>query len=48
LLLAVGLVLFAILAMRAFRTFLLARRIADLVVTVGIVWLGTRSSPRSR
>ena len=40
-LLAVGLALFGVLAMRAFRTFLLTRRIADLVVTVGIVWLGT-------
>ena len=37
----VGLGLFGVLAMRAFRTFLLTRRIADLVVTVGIVWLGT-------
>ena len=41
LLLVVGLALFGVLAMRAFRTFLLTRRIADLVVTVGIVWLGT-------
>jgi HD-GYP domain-containing protein (c-di-GMP phosphodiesterase class II) len=39
--LAVGLGLFGILAMRAFRTFLLTRRVADLVVTAGIVWLGT-------
>src|SRR6476620_806968 len=40
-LLVIGLVLFGVLAMRAFRTFLLTRRPADLVVTVGIVWLGT-------
>jgi putative nucleotidyltransferase with HDIG domain len=39
--LAVGLVLFGVLAMRALRTFLLTRRVADLVVTVGIVWLAT-------
>jgi putative nucleotidyltransferase with HDIG domain len=40
-LLAVGLGLFGVLAMRALRTFLLTRRIADLVVAAGIVWLGT-------
>jgi hypothetical protein len=40
-LLAVGLGLFGVLAMRAFRTFLLTRRLADLVVTIGIVWLAT-------
>ena len=40
-LLAIGLGLFGVLAMRAFRTFLLTRRVADLVVTIGIVWLGT-------
>lgn len=39
-LLAVGLTLFGVLAMRALRTFVLTRRIADLVVSVGIVWLG--------
>src|SRR6476620_5046878 len=41
LLLAVGLALFAVLTLRAFRTFLLTRRISDLVVTVGLVWLAT-------
>jgi hypothetical protein len=40
-LLAVGLGLFGVLAMRAFRTFLLTRRLSDLFVTIGIVWLGT-------
>jgi HD-GYP domain-containing protein (c-di-GMP phosphodiesterase class II) len=40
-LLVIGLVLFCLLAMRAFRTFLLTRRVADLAVTVGIVWLAT-------
>jgi HD-GYP domain-containing protein (c-di-GMP phosphodiesterase class II) len=39
--LALGLGLFAVLAIRAFRTFLLTRRVADLLVTVGIVWLST-------
>ena len=38
-LLVIGLALFGVLAMRAFRTFLLTRRIADLVVTIGLVWL---------
>jgi hypothetical protein len=41
LLLVVGLVLFGVLAMRALRSFLLTRRVADLAVTVGIVWLAT-------
>jgi HD-GYP domain-containing protein (c-di-GMP phosphodiesterase class II) len=36
-----GLALFAVLAMRAVRTFLLTRRIADLLVVVGIAWLAT-------
>jgi HD-GYP domain-containing protein (c-di-GMP phosphodiesterase class II) len=40
-LMVVGLVLFAILAWRALRTFLLTRRLADMAVAVGIVWLGT-------
>jgi hypothetical protein len=39
--LALGLGLFGVLAIRACRTFLLTRRIADLIVTVGIVWLAT-------
>ncbi len=41
LLLAVGLLFFGVLAIRVLRTFLLTRRIADLVVAIGIVWLGT-------
>jgi putative nucleotidyltransferase with HDIG domain len=39
--LAFSLLLFVLLAARALRTFLLTRRAADLVVAVGIVWLGT-------
>jgi HD-GYP domain-containing protein (c-di-GMP phosphodiesterase class II) len=39
--LAFGLCLFAILATRAVRTFLLTRRMADLLVVIGIVWLAT-------
>ncbi len=40
-LLAFGLVLFFVLTMRALRTFLLTHRRSDLVVTIGLVWLGT-------
>jgi HD-GYP domain-containing protein (c-di-GMP phosphodiesterase class II) len=36
-----GMVLFAILAWRALRTFMLTRRTGDLLVAIGIVWLGT-------
>ena len=39
--LVAGMALFAILAWRAFRTFMLTRRTGDLLVTIGIVWLGT-------
>ena len=39
--LAVSLLLFVLLGVRALRTFLLTRRLSDLVVTVGIVWLAT-------
>jgi HD-GYP domain-containing protein (c-di-GMP phosphodiesterase class II) len=39
--LAFGLALFAVLATRAARTFLLTRRAADLLVATGIVWLAT-------
>ena len=39
--LAFGLLLFVVLALRALRTFLLTRRPADLVVLIGIVWLAT-------
>ena len=44
-LLAVGLVLFAILTLRALRTFLLTRRSADLVVAVGLFWLAAALPP---
>ena len=44
-LLAVGLALFALLALRAVRTFLLTRRRADLAVFVGIVWLASALPP---
>jgi HD-GYP domain-containing protein (c-di-GMP phosphodiesterase class II) len=37
--LATGLLLFGLLALRAVRTYLLTRRIADLAVAVGILWL---------
>ena len=44
-LLAVGLVLFALLTLRAVRTFLLTRRRADLVVAIGIFWLASALPP---
>jgi len=44
-LLAVGLVLFTILILRALRTFLLTRRTADLVVAVGLFWLAAALPP---
>jgi hypothetical protein len=37
--LGVGLVFFGVLAVRAFRTFLLTHRVLDLVVVVGLLWL---------
>jgi putative nucleotidyltransferase with HDIG domain len=40
-LLAFGLALFGLLAMRALRTSLLTRRMADVLVVIGILWLGT-------
>ena len=43
--LAAGLAFFVILALRAFRTFLLTRRLEDLVVAIGIVWLGAALPP---
>ena len=43
--LAVGLAFFLLLGLRAFRTFLLTRRTEDLVVAVGIVWLGAALPP---
>jgi HD domain-containing protein len=45
-LLVVGLGLFAMLAWRAVRTFTLTRRRADLVVVVGLVWLGLALVPQ--
>ncbi|MEP6908821.1 MAG: HD-GYP domain-containing protein [Actinomycetota bacterium] len=44
-LLVVGLTLFALLALRALRTFLFTRRRADLVVAVGLVWLASAVPP---
>ena len=41
----IGFGLFALLAIRALRTYLLTRRIADLVVAVGIVWLASALAP---
>jgi hypothetical protein len=45
-LLGVGLGLFLVLAWRAVRTFTLTRRRADLVVLVGLVWLGLALVPQ--
>jgi putative nucleotidyltransferase with HDIG domain len=44
-LLAVGLGFYALLAYRAFRTFLLTHRYADLLVVVGIAWLAAALPP---
>ena len=44
-LLAVGLAVFGVLAVRAIRTFLLTQRGLDLAVVVGIVWLATALVP---
>jgi len=44
-LLVVGLLAYALLSWRALRTFLLTRRALDLVVVVGLVWLGTALVP---
>ena len=44
-LLAVGLSLFGLLTLRAVRTFLLTRRLGDLAVAVGIVWLASALPP---
>jgi HD-GYP domain-containing protein (c-di-GMP phosphodiesterase class II) len=44
-LLAIGLAVYALLAWRAFRTFLLTQRGVDLAVVVGLVWLGTALVP---
>jgi HD-GYP domain-containing protein (c-di-GMP phosphodiesterase class II) len=45
LLLAVGMAAFAVVTVRATRTFLLTRRFLDLVVVVGLVWLATALVP---
>jgi putative nucleotidyltransferase with HDIG domain len=45
LLLAIGLVAYAMLILRALRTFLLTQRALDLVVVVGLVWLATALVP---
>jgi putative nucleotidyltransferase with HDIG domain len=44
-LLAVGMILFALLALRALRTYLLTLRRTDLVVGIGIVWLAGALPP---
>jgi HD-GYP domain-containing protein (c-di-GMP phosphodiesterase class II) len=44
-LLVVGLAAYALLTWRALRTFLLTQRALDLVVVVGLVWLGTALVP---
>jgi len=44
-LLAVGLAFYALLAYRAFRTFMLTHRHADLLVVVGIAWLAAALPP---
>ena len=44
-LLAIGMALFALLTIRAIRTYLLTRRRADLVVAVGIIWLAGALPP---
>jgi hypothetical protein len=44
-LLAAGLVMFAVLFLRALRTFRLTQRVGDLLVAVGIVWLGAALVP---
>jgi hypothetical protein len=43
--LVIGLALFGLLAARALRTFLLTRRVGDLVVAIGILWLASALPP---
>jgi len=43
--LAIGASLFAILVLRALKTYLLTRRVADLVVVVGVAWLTAALPP---
>src|SRR3954451_10238165 len=44
-LLVVGLAAFGVVTLRAFRTFLLTRRLVDLAVVIGLVWLATAVVP---
>lgn len=44
-LLAVGMLAFGLVTLRAVRTFLLTRRVLDLAVSVGLVWLATALVP---
>jgi hypothetical protein len=44
-LLAVGLGAYALVALRALRTFLLTQRVLDLAVFVGLAWLATALVP---
>jgi HD-GYP domain-containing protein (c-di-GMP phosphodiesterase class II) len=44
-LLAVGMIAFGLVTLRAVRTFLLTRRVLDLAVAVGLVWLATALVP---
>lgn len=44
-LLAIGFVVYGIVGVRAFRTFLLTQRFLDLLVVVGLVWLATALVP---
>jgi HD-GYP domain-containing protein (c-di-GMP phosphodiesterase class II) len=45
LVLGAGMATFCVIVLRAFRTFLLTRRLGDLVVVVGVVWLATALVP---
>jgi HD-GYP domain-containing protein (c-di-GMP phosphodiesterase class II) len=45
-LLGIGAVFFAIVAWRASRTFALTRRLSDLSITVGVVWMGVALFPQ--
>jgi hypothetical protein len=45
-LVAIGLLLFGMLSVRAVRTYVLTRRLADLLVVIGTAWLGTALVPQ--
>jgi putative nucleotidyltransferase with HDIG domain len=45
-LMGVGAVFFAVVAWRASRTFALTRRLSDLSITVGVVWMGVALAPQ--